>query len=145
MTRVLKEKYKALHDEFNEERERYGCTCHVNPPCGYCTHPGNMSNLECTDEAWEEVKMKWNKDRIAKASLAPRTAQYEVIPVSDQEKAAKIAHPQLFNFHALSIGDDGGQLCFIPLDEADRESAKLLIKIIEAGVKHLKEEEDDPK
>lgn len=32
-----------------------GCSCHINPPCSYCTHEGNPDNLENIEEAWEEV------------------------------------------------------------------------------------------
>lgn len=31
-----------------------GCTCFTSPPCPSCTHPGNPSNLESTDDAWEQ-------------------------------------------------------------------------------------------
>lgn len=30
-----------------------GCCCHINPPCGYCTHPGNPINQEEDDFCWE--------------------------------------------------------------------------------------------
>lgn len=36
--------------------EVYGggnCSCHLNPPCGCCTHPGNPRNLNEDDAAWE--------------------------------------------------------------------------------------------
>jgi len=59
--KVLTKKYQEIHDEFVNNYENYDitCTCHIAPPCGYCTHPGNPSNLEETPEAWltfEEVK-----------------------------------------------------------------------------------------
>ena len=53
--RVLKEEYQELEDEFNTYADTYGCACHLNPPCSYCTHEGNPDNLENTPEAWEEV------------------------------------------------------------------------------------------
>ncbi len=28
------------------------CSCHIIPPCGSCTHPGNPHNLDADDEAW---------------------------------------------------------------------------------------------
>lgn len=44
---------RELTDEAQEDRDRfdlhfadYGCTCFKNPPCAYCTHPGNPANQE---------------------------------------------------------------------------------------------------
>lgn len=28
------------------------CSCHICPPCGYCTHPGNPANQEEDETAW---------------------------------------------------------------------------------------------
>ena len=53
--RVLKEEYQVLADEFDDYTDTYGCACHINAPCSYCTHEGNPNNLENTEEAWEEV------------------------------------------------------------------------------------------
>lgn len=43
-------------DEFDSD---YGhlscCSCHISPPCGYCTHPGNPDNQEEDDECWELI------------------------------------------------------------------------------------------
>ena len=53
--RVLTEEYQVLADEFDDYTDTYGCACHINAPCSYCTHEGNPNNLENTEEAWEEV------------------------------------------------------------------------------------------
>ena len=53
--KVLKEEYQVLSDEFDEYADTYGCSCFINPPCTYCTHEGNPTNLLNTEEAWEEV------------------------------------------------------------------------------------------
>lgn len=45
---------RELADKFTDYCEhRSGCECHISPPCGCCTHPGNPLNLEETDDAWE--------------------------------------------------------------------------------------------
>jgi len=31
-----------------------GCSCHICPPCSFCTHPGNPLCQEECDECWEE-------------------------------------------------------------------------------------------
>ena len=54
MARRLKEEYQKVRDDFEEDYGFRGCSCHINPPCGYCTHPGNPTNLEETEDAWEE-------------------------------------------------------------------------------------------
>lgn len=48
----LTEEYEEIYEEFRQAHDDGGCTCFLNPPCGYCTHPGNPSNLEETEEAW---------------------------------------------------------------------------------------------
>jgi len=47
----LKPEYQELADELDADA---CCTCHIAPPCGYCTHPGNPANLEEDEEAWED-------------------------------------------------------------------------------------------
>lgn len=51
-----------LSDEAQDDRDRFnhyhadsGCTCFTNPPCSWCTHPGNPLNQE-DDEFWVEDK-----------------------------------------------------------------------------------------
>jgi len=29
-----------------------GCSCHLNPPCGWCTHPGNPHNQDEDPDCW---------------------------------------------------------------------------------------------
>jgi len=55
---VLKEKYQELSDEFESHYEDMGCSCHINPPCGYCTHPGNPICLESEGDVWERVPVE---------------------------------------------------------------------------------------
>lgn len=55
MARQLTAEAQADRDDFKRaERELGGCSCHISPPCGHCTHPGNPMNQE-DDEFWEEV------------------------------------------------------------------------------------------
>ena len=51
---VLKPEYQELYDEFMLGWDDRGCTCFQRPPCGYCTHEGNPSNLDELDEAWHD-------------------------------------------------------------------------------------------
>lgn len=32
-----------------------GCSCHLHPPCSYCTHPGNPANQAENASCWVEV------------------------------------------------------------------------------------------
>lgn len=42
MTRTLTPEAQADRDDFERyAREHGGCSCHISPPCGYCSHPGN--------------------------------------------------------------------------------------------------------
>lgn len=51
--RKLKPEYQELANEF-EGRDDC-CSCHINPPCDHCTHPGNPDNLAENEGAWEEI------------------------------------------------------------------------------------------
>lgn len=52
----LKPEYQALADDF---QRRFGddgcCSCHICPPCSFCTHYGNPLNLDEIPEAWEDI------------------------------------------------------------------------------------------
>lgn len=48
----LKPEYQDLADEFEDLYGDRGCTCFINPPCGYCTHEGNPIALEEDPDAW---------------------------------------------------------------------------------------------
>ncbi len=47
--RVLTDEAQADRDDFDSEDS--GCSCHTNPPCGHCTHPGNPLNQD-DDSCW---------------------------------------------------------------------------------------------
>lgn len=42
-------------DSFESNYSDGCCSCHINPPCGYCTDPGNPLNQDEHDECWEET------------------------------------------------------------------------------------------
>lgn len=47
---------RRLTDAAQAERDAFDaddgcCACHIAPPCGWCTHPGNPLNQE-DDECW---------------------------------------------------------------------------------------------
>jgi hypothetical protein len=51
--RILTPEAQADRDEFDLYDITYGgCSCHINPPCGYCTHPGNPANQDEEDSCW---------------------------------------------------------------------------------------------
>jgi len=39
--------------EYESLADGYGCSCHLNPPCCLCTHPGNPNNQAEDPECWE--------------------------------------------------------------------------------------------
>lgn len=41
------------HLDFESEHSDRGCTCFLSPPCSYCTHPGNPTNLMEDENAWQ--------------------------------------------------------------------------------------------
>jgi len=68
LKRTLNQLGIALQDEFEADMRDSCCSCHLNPPCNYCIHPGNPNNLEETPEAWDDVEdvkesqAKWLND-----------------------------------------------------------------------------------
>ena len=46
MTRRLTAEAQAERDDFEHEYYGGNCSCHLSPPCGSCTHPGNPHNQE---------------------------------------------------------------------------------------------------
>jgi hypothetical protein len=51
--RELKPWAQAERDDFYDAYGYRGnCSCHISPPCGSCTHPGNPHNQENDDDAW---------------------------------------------------------------------------------------------
>lgn len=48
----------TLTSQARQDREQWedrydDCTCHINPPCGSCLHPGNPVNQEDDPSCWE--------------------------------------------------------------------------------------------
>lgn len=51
---------RQLTERAQEDRDEFdsldgSCSCHLNPPCYYCTHEGNPDNQEDNEACWEEV------------------------------------------------------------------------------------------
>lgn len=55
MVRVLTEEAQGERDEFDSVYDGGSCSCHISPPCGSCTHPGNPMNQDEDDSAWRMV------------------------------------------------------------------------------------------
>ena len=70
----------------------------------------------------------WSKERLSKISLGIRTSKYKAIP----DTPLPPYQEYLLNFEGLSIGDDNGQLCIIPLDDCSKETAEYILKAIKA-------------
>lgn len=55
MVRMLTEDADAERGEFNSQYDGGNCSCHISPPCGSCTHPGNPMNQDEDETAWRMV------------------------------------------------------------------------------------------
>lgn len=53
--RILTDEGQELRDEFENHFKDNGCSCHIHPPCGHCTHPGNPANLFEDERMWTEI------------------------------------------------------------------------------------------
>lgn len=74
----------------------------------------------------------WGKRRIKSSFIAPLAADYGVINLTEEQLIRKKDHPEIFKFQAISIGDRGGQLFFVPLDESSRKNAEYILRAIKA-------------
>jgi hypothetical protein len=55
--RQLTPEAEAERDDFEREYGYGGnCACHISPPCGSCSHPGNPRNQEEDETAWEPAQ-----------------------------------------------------------------------------------------
>lgn len=55
MERELTEDAQADRADFRSYYGDGNCSCHLRPPCGSCTHPGNPMNQDEDDSCWIEV------------------------------------------------------------------------------------------
>lgn len=53
--RQLKPEYQEAADQWQAHFSDDSCRCFIAPPCSSCVHPGNPSNLECNEDAWESA------------------------------------------------------------------------------------------
>lgn len=51
----LKPEYQELADDFDLHYKDSGCSCHINPPCNHCIHPGHPDALAEIADAWEDI------------------------------------------------------------------------------------------
>jgi hypothetical protein len=80
----------------------------------------------------ESMSTVWTSTRLKKARINVRSGKYEAIPSTPREEAIKEEYPEIFKFEAISIGDNGGQAFFVPLDESSRETAEYILRAIAA-------------
>lgn len=52
MGKVLTPEAEAERDAFEQEYDDGNCSCHISPPCGSCTHPGNPRNQAEDESCW---------------------------------------------------------------------------------------------
>lgn len=54
MAKRLTQEGQDLADEFAVHFDGHGCSCFANPPCSYCTHPGNPLCIEESLDLWKD-------------------------------------------------------------------------------------------
>lgn len=61
MDKQLTPEAQADRDDFDSDYGHSGCcSCHIFPPCGFCTHPGNPLNQDEDESCWETSPSKEN-------------------------------------------------------------------------------------
>ena len=53
-TEIVAEAREARADFERRYASGGGCSCHISPPCGYCTDPDNPANQDEDDSCWTE-------------------------------------------------------------------------------------------
>ena len=74
----------------------------------------------------------WNIQRLKAASIGPRTATYQGVPSTRKAEQVQKRKPEIFEFEAVSIGDENGQAFLVPLDESSKETAEYILRAIAA-------------
>ena len=75
-------------DDFESNYKWGGCSCHISPPCGWCTHPGNPRNLAEADDAWKPTIDSMTDDavhalaRVIEASVRKHLQEMETHAVA---------------------------------------------------------------
>lgn len=65
-----------------KEHEKEGCcSCHINPPCGYCTEP----TAYCDECGWDDKEERDEHDKAVSKTYEANAAYYK----EEREKAAK--------------------------------------------------------
>jgi len=64
--KLLKPEYQQVADDFNRHYSDRGCSCHISPPCGFCTHEGNPLNLHECEDVWIGTTPRIISNRRAK-------------------------------------------------------------------------------
>ncbi|MDP4076200.1 hypothetical protein [Acidovorax sp. A1169] len=69
--KVLTPEAQGERDDFDRSYDGGNCSCHLSPPCGSCTHPGNPRNQEEDPDAWMDDILDLDElEREARAAVA---------------------------------------------------------------------------
>ena len=91
MGKVLKDWAQAERDQFDSEFSGGNCSCHIAPPCGSCTHPGNPLNQAEDEDCWEWETLA---ETLAEMEMDARTAIAKAIDASASKHIAEMRATQ---------------------------------------------------
>lgn len=66
---------RVLTPEAEGERAQFhasgypNCSCHISPPCGSCTHPGNPLNQDEDDSCWVDEEEEHPGQEVSRQSM----------------------------------------------------------------------------
>jgi len=66
-------------------------------------------------------------NKFKEVSLGVRTNRYTIADPKERQKLIDAGLPA--DFEAISIGDERGQLCFVPLDESSIDHARVIVNL----------------
>lgn len=83
-----------------------GCSCHIHPPCSFCTHPGNPICQE-DDSCWEPVKPRkpTKAQQVIFAKLdenLTKSQTWAAFYDAQRRVALRMAENGLIEYHHLS-------------------------------------------
>ena len=93
--------------EFLREFRDSGCSCHINPPCSHCMHPGNPINLESCgyDEDGDPLEPKRDSECLTDSDKAIQESPspQELAFAAKQSKPEK---PKLLTFPDVKLTEN---------------------------------------
>ncbi len=100
MNKVLTPAAQAERDNFDAA---YGdCSCHLSPPCGSCTHPGNPMNQDEDEGCWmDDAQDTTTVHQISSPEIPENWDQHRPAETASSDEARRLAFNRIMGDPAM--------------------------------------------